>query len=246
MSPVTVRHGHMVVHINEVSMLQEVIPALRAEDVTSHGDSKVNNERVMSIRSTASSIQHCIAESLNLHCSSLRDAIFHLKRRRGLSSSLFKKLMRINAADTLLRHTSAEWMSSVEAESQNSCAKACNFSEDHALPVKNSFLHFSIPADDNSDSCRGAPAKIEISRDCGETPVVDCKSSADNVPPSRTLYKEEPELEKSPERCFGRDVEAFDIFDARADAQVQTSSCVRAIGIQTVSFNKPRKGRVNG
>ena len=66
------------------------------------------------LRMSADRIQKCIADSLQCHCTSMRDAIFVLKRNTTVADSIWKHLVQLNAAETLLKHSDTVWLQQLE------------------------------------------------------------------------------------------------------------------------------------
>ena len=88
MSPTVIRSGHFVIHVNEGEKLPNVLDASTA----SNNKSSVFSDRARMIQQSALALQQCITEKLHIHCSSLRDAVFHLKRKTDLSNAALQKV----------------------------------------------------------------------------------------------------------------------------------------------------------
>eukprot|EP00746_Dinoflagellata_sp_MGD_P156777 gnl/MRDRNA2_/MRDRNA2_85965_c0_seq1.p1 gnl/MRDRNA2_/MRDRNA2_85965_c0~~gnl/MRDRNA2_/MRDRNA2_85965_c0_seq1.p1 ORF type:complete len:362 (-),score=29.10 gnl/MRDRNA2_/MRDRNA2_85965_c0_seq1:403-1425(-) len=123
MAPITIRHGHVIIHLNDASHLTSVLAAVRADELTPPISDSLDSHASL-IRDTAVSIQDVISTKLNTHCSSPRDAIDTLRRNRGLSTRVFKRLTQLNAADSLLRHVSENWTKTLIHDVQKKCGNS--------------------------------------------------------------------------------------------------------------------------
>jgi hypothetical protein len=140
---VTVRHGHTVVHAH-IDSLETVVLSLhkaqlafnpyipynqRSAAVPYHGPgAPASDIAAHDLAEVALQVQRLIADNLGTHCGSLRDAAFKLRKTRGVTSCLAKKLAQLNAATSLLRHSSSQWtanlMRDVEAALDSTAGKA--------------------------------------------------------------------------------------------------------------------------
>jgi hypothetical protein len=139
---VTVRHGHTVVHAH-IDSLELVVLSLQKAQLASNPYTPYNQRSAAAphgpgapaldlaahdLAEVALQVQRLIADKLGTHCGSLRDAAFKLRKTRGVTSCLAKKLAQLNAATSLLRHSSSQWtanlMSDVEAALDSTTGKA--------------------------------------------------------------------------------------------------------------------------
>jgi len=103
---ITIRYGHLVVHVKDVARLPIVMESLQMTDPV-HSQGRAD----MEIMDVANHSQRAISQMLGVHCSSLRDATFRLRKQFGkaIPSRLLKKLAQLNGAASLLRHFSSQW-----------------------------------------------------------------------------------------------------------------------------------------
>lgn len=69
----TIVHGHFKIYVNDTSLLQEVLLGLGFALV------RVADHTIGTVATVADNVQQLIAGSLDMHCGSLKDAIFHAK-----------------------------------------------------------------------------------------------------------------------------------------------------------------------
>jgi hypothetical protein len=92
---ITLLRGNLKVFVNDTACLPALLAAL--EPPAPPG------QLYSAIHSTSEQLRLSISSSLGIHCSTLRDAIFHC--RLSLPSSTVRKLNNINTANSFLRHT---------------------------------------------------------------------------------------------------------------------------------------------
>ena len=105
-APITIRHGHTIIHVNESECFPSVMANLK--DPMSQQTppySRADDELSMWLLSTSQLLTDLFATHHDKHFANLRDAMF--ASRHLLSNGLCKRLTAINAAASLSRHKSA-------------------------------------------------------------------------------------------------------------------------------------------
>ena len=102
---VTVRQGNLVLRVHSMHDLEATLQALNSISTSEAAKEALSGALVELSRDT----QRHISDGLGVHCSSLRDALFRLKKARPVSSSLGKRLCQLNATASLLRHYDEAW-----------------------------------------------------------------------------------------------------------------------------------------
>merc|ERR1712023_441105 len=114
MAPVTLRRGDIVLHINDLEALPSVLKSMdeTSMQVPSAGLSSIAEH----VRKAASTVQQDVSDLLQLHCTSMRDAIYLLRKRGMLSRQLLKKLTNLNLADSFIRHGTRQSLEALALE----------------------------------------------------------------------------------------------------------------------------------
>jgi len=96
-APLSLVHGHVKFYINDMELAREVLATLpfRSSSVSSGAE----------VSETAIQVQNMIAARLQIHCPSLRDAIFQAKH--VIHPSTKKVLNNLNAAHSAHKHTTS-------------------------------------------------------------------------------------------------------------------------------------------
>ena len=102
---VTVRQGNLVLHVHSMHDLEATLLALNSISTSEAAKEALSGALV----ELSGDTQRHISDGLGVHCSSLRDALFCLKKARPVSSSLGKRLCQLNATASLLRHYDEAW-----------------------------------------------------------------------------------------------------------------------------------------
>ena len=111
-APVSIRCGNLVIYVHDVACIDATLGALlktqQPVQVTAAA-SETAGTFAGDISNLAQEVQRRIADDMGLHCGTLRDASFHLRKAGSSSSSLSKRLQQLNGSYSLWRHFSGQW-----------------------------------------------------------------------------------------------------------------------------------------
>ena len=135
----------MVIHIADLSSLPATLEALRVQTPGVSGEAGVvSSEFPARMSESAVRIKRLISEESNQHCSTVRDAIYILKKQYPAKSKLLKQLDQLNAADAFFRHGSMRMLRQMEEEVSSALAAG--------MKVSDSELDIIVGPDQNNDS----------------------------------------------------------------------------------------------
>jgi len=124
-APIVVRHGHFVLHINDVSQLETVLTTMRGSHTTTS-----NSEHDLDVlASLGQSALEVIAAATGTHFSSLRHAL--TANRDKVPRNLMKKLERINTCASFARHYTTQYGKEVLSELGCALAASCEHTSEN-------------------------------------------------------------------------------------------------------------------
>ena len=181
-APFTIRHGSILVHVNDSAHLPAALAAINPA-------ASARNECLF--EKTARHALLCVSDALGMHFPSLGAALPHIRRKRCLSTNLYKRLVQLNITASLLRHSTEAWHKQISSELDasllaTSCPK-CSIISEHASSVSSEnhvapMESFDITLDGHLTPVIARASSLPCSPRRTTTPVSPCDPPAEQVP----------------------------------------------------------------